>query len=460
MGYPSEPPTLDPLVDGGAASTTRDILRPMLPALFSLDEDLKPVEELAAWPQTDDITFDPFTVRLTLRDARWSDSRPVTGEDVAFSFDKLKQGPTGHRYEVLREVRVVSPQRIELEFKQIVRRWWALFSVDDMILPAHAYSSEWDDGPTVTSGPMRFDGWTKGLEVRMRADTSHYAAPKLGGVDVVFVPDDETRLELLERGELDLLFAEGEVNIGRRATARGFEPQGVFGPTWYELEIDAGDVGANVAAAIVEAIHPTLAAEIFEDSGRPANGISPVFPEPEAPTAEPWRRRGNLNEAKARLGSGGKRSFQIAYARGTPGVIARYMHFRLMGLGLRGELLGIEADAFERLTDDPDDPPAAVVLRLRRGADAPDASWYASRTTSDAIGASRRATREEVGSGPAVGLSRAEWAQAQRDLESAKVIAPLVKARSWIVAREGVEGMRVTGASNGPLWNVAVWDAA
>ena len=49
-----------------------------------------------------------------------------------------------------------------------MRRWWSLFSIDDMVLPEHAYSADWGRGPTVSGGPFEVDSWSDGLRVRLK----------------------------------------------------------------------------------------------------------------------------------------------------------------------------------------------------------------------------------------------------------------------------------------------------
>jgi hypothetical protein len=69
LGYPAEPGTLDPVAQEGASRASRDILEPVLPSLFRLDENLNPHPDLVAgWPEPEEISFDPFTVSLRLRE--------------------------------------------------------------------------------------------------------------------------------------------------------------------------------------------------------------------------------------------------------------------------------------------------------------------------------------------------------------------------------------------------------
>jgi ABC-type transport system substrate-binding protein len=457
----------------------------MMPSLFALDATLHPEPELvAAWPRASEISFDPFTVRLSLRRATWSDGKPITASDVRFSWEKLRGGPTGYRYSALADVKVIDARRLELRFDRVLRRWWSLFSIDDMVLPAHAYTDAWNRAPMVSGGPFVFEEWTPGLRVRMKRNERYWgAAAPLAGIDVVFVPDDETRFQLMERGDLDAMFSEGESNLGRRSRAHGFPPRtgalqgdagasGAFGPTWFELDLDAARLSAPVARAVVEAVHPTLVAEILEDSARPLNAIQPDFStKPDA--FSPWRGRGSLTEATALLAQGrvpggaARAEFQLVYPRtGAAGSIAAFIHFRLREIGITAELVGVQPDAFEEIWMPGDE--AMAMLRLRRGADAPDAGSYASATdlpgaapVDDQVAdAESQVSRERLLRGAVTGLARDPWAAVERGLVSASTVAPLAATRTWIVAREGVSGPRALGASNGPLWNAGTWTMA
>jgi hypothetical protein len=289
-----------------------------------------------------------------------------------------------------------------------------------------------------------------------------FSGPKalVRGIDMIFVRDDETRLQLLERGELDAFFAEGETNIGRRSRARGWEPtggalegtgqaSGAWGPTWWELDLDPARMAAPLARTVVGATDPALVAEILEDSGQVADGIPARFPVAGADRdglpaiGGPWAGRDRL--PRPRSGT-----FRLALARsGTGGGIARFVHFRLIDLGVRAELLELDGDVFERYLEKPDRAP--VILRLRRGADAPDAGAYRATAATDID------RSESAGSPARIGLDARWWAAVQQALHEQASVAPLARVRTWIVGRDGISGPRATGASPGPLWNAAVW---
>ena len=458
FGYPDEPPTLDPLAPGGASSETRDILRPVLPALFRLNNKLRPVPDLVeSWPVPSDISMDPFSVRLKLRKAYWSDRRRITARDVSFSATKLRDGPTGYRYTDLTRVDVLSPRTLRLRFDRPLRRWWSLFSLDDMVLPSHAYSRAWANGPTVSGGPFAFKSWTKGLDVDLVRNASYFGdKAKLGALDIEFVPDDETRLQLLQKQQLDAFFAEGSPNMGRRARASGFPDttkaldgsggaSGVWGPTWIELDMDPARMSAPLRRAVVTGTGPALAAEIFEDSARVLDALPPNFRY--RPGVVPWQVRGDIAKAFA-LAKGTSVGFQLGFPDGPPGAVANFMHFRFAP-GVTIEIAGVEPSTFEKSWLPEKRSPA--FLRMRRGADAPDAASYGRGP--DVLAAES----DGAGTGIEAGLDPAAWGRVEQGLHDAATVAPIIRVRTWIVGRAGVAGPRPTGTSEGPFVDAATW---
>ncbi len=468
FAYPDEPPTLDPLARGGASNETRDILRPVLPALFRLDRRLDPVPDLVrAWPEKTDFTMDPFTVKLTLKKAVWSDGKQITSRDIAFSAGKLRVGPTGYRYRYLKGVDVLTPRSFRLRFDRPLRRWWSLFSLDDMVLPAHAYSPAWANGPSVSGGPFAFKSWTKGFEVKLvRNDAFWGEHAKLATLDIRFVPDEQTRLQLLRSKTVEAFFSEGDANMGRRARAYGFPPtyraldgeggaSGAWGPTWLELDLDSS-LGTAVRRALVEGTEPSLADELLEDSGRAMNAIPADFDH--VPTTDPWRGRGEMEKVHSLVGDS-RPTVRLAFAHGAAAGVANYMHFHFEP-DITVELAGLEADSLEK--DWIPARRAPAFLRVRRGADAPDAESYASSSKQPGSGPvdADVTAAETTGASTALrtGVAPTPWTEVETKLEQAGTAAPLVRLRTWIVGRPGVSGPDPAGTSEGPFAGAATWD--
>ena len=59
----------------------------------------------------------------------------------------------------------------------------------------------------VSSGPFRLVEWRKGDRVILEKNPNYYRAglPHLDGIEIIYVPDDNTRVSMLRAGELDMI---------------------------------------------------------------------------------------------------------------------------------------------------------------------------------------------------------------------------------------------------------------
>jgi peptide/nickel transport system substrate-binding protein len=199
-----------------SALATDDVVKYMLfTPLVAFDEKLNPVPHLAErWELA------PDAVTFHLRgDVRWHDGRPVTAEDVKFTFDLAKDPKTASQMGSVylggvTEATVVDPRTIRFtldgpQAQPLDNFWWApvpkhvLESVPREQLAQNAFNQK-----PVGSGPFRFDSWQKGDRMTLVANDSF--APSLGGrprVDrVVFriIPEATARLTELRTGGVDV----------------------------------------------------------------------------------------------------------------------------------------------------------------------------------------------------------------------------------------------------------------
>jgi hypothetical protein len=134
--------------------------------------------------------------------------------------------------------------------------------------------------------------------------------------------------------------------------------------------------------------------------------------------------------------------------------IATLTHFRLKKIGITAELVGVRPRTFEQSWLPQRRAPA--MLRLRRGADAPDAGAYSSSATRAAVDAAEGRGAPLSGL-PVTGLEPSAWAKAETAVSSTSTVVPLARARAWIVGIRGIAGPWATGTLAGPLWNAADW---
>ena len=161
--------------------------------------------------------------RLTFhlrRNARWQDGAPVTSRDIVFSYRAI-MNPANNvdsRYGFDRIASISAPDTytvvitLKTPFAPIVGYFFGGDS-NYPILPAHLLASQANlnassfNGSPVGSGPYALQSWQRGERMTLRANASYYGgAPAIAHLVLPFVPDDSTRIEQLQTGEVDAAF--------------------------------------------------------------------------------------------------------------------------------------------------------------------------------------------------------------------------------------------------------------
>jgi hypothetical protein len=207
----------------------------------------------SGWERLDSLTW-RFHLR---RGARWHDGRPVTSEDVRFSFDAFADSAFGAparsyiagRLAIIPEdsaaflVRFTEPSSEQL--------YDATYHV--RIMPAHVWGERPRDswaGDTalarlVGSGPYHPARWERGQFLELAADPDYRPAPAIPRVIWRFTSDPDAALNLVLSHEADVL----ETAIGPERAARAAEdtalrivsyPSAAFGFLGFNLAASGG----------------------------------------------------------------------------------------------------------------------------------------------------------------------------------------------------------------------------
>ncbi|HYH79828.1 MAG TPA: ABC transporter substrate-binding protein, partial [Longimicrobium sp.] len=198
-------------------ATTDDVIRFMLfTPLIQYDARLNPVPWLAQrWELSD--TAVVFHLR---NDVKWHDGRPVTAEDVKFTFDLAKDTTTasliGSAYLALvKSATVIDPHTIRFSFtaphaQALDDFWWApipkhlLESTPGAQLSQAAYNRQ-----PVGSGPFKFTAWKPNETLTLEANTAFPAGlggrPKLDRVVFRIIPEPTTMVTELVNGTTDVI---------------------------------------------------------------------------------------------------------------------------------------------------------------------------------------------------------------------------------------------------------------
>ena len=150
--------------------------------------------------------------------ARWQDGRPVTAQDVAFTFaaylDTLVNSPFRASIARIAAVTARDSATAVVRFRQRFPEMFyeAVFHV--RVLPAHLLDTvpraEWTTAPfgraPVGDGPYRFVSWERGVSLELAADPEFFLGrPHLRRLVWRFQPDHPTAVTALVSGAVDAL---------------------------------------------------------------------------------------------------------------------------------------------------------------------------------------------------------------------------------------------------------------
>jgi ABC-type transport system substrate-binding protein len=465
LGYPEEPPTLNPVSDPSPAS--RDILRPVLPSFFLATPDLRYVPYLLAEEPSVTSEGDRLEVRFRIHEqATWSDGTPVTVSDVAFTWRVMTDpsldvaNPFGfHR--VVGVVEEDDPKRGRLLLEGPWPAWRDLFSAGRYVLPAHAASSPadvagWDRGPPVTAGPFRLGEWVPGRSVRLDADPRFWGAePSVEGIEVTFVPDPTTAIQLLQQARLDAVAPMAGVSWGGRLDALSeVEVSRATGPDLISLVMNTERIPDVVLRRrIADSVDRGRFLEVvLREEAEPADGVLP----PELPGAEPaWAAYGTRAPPPAGL----SREIQLVHQRGElMDLLARYVQAELERAGIDAELVPLESDVFHgRFLAGREFDLALVETRSGPAADL--WRWVEVPGAAEPItGLADQNLARLVGEG--VEGNEEALQEAQVGLAEQVPVQPLFRPVVTMGWRAGVSGLAANPTVEGPLWNASAWGRA
>jgi peptide/nickel transport system substrate-binding protein len=461
VAYPDEPATLNPVTEPSPAA--RDLLRPLLPSFYRITPDLRYEPSLlAAEPEV--VSAEGRTeVRFRIReDAVWSDGTPVTVDDVAFTWRVWTEvegwNPTG--FDRLLDVVADEPKAGRLVLDGPWPGWRDLFSAGRFVLPSHvgdpASVAGWNQGPPVTAGPYRLERWVPGRSVVLVADPNHWGGrPAVDRLEVLFVPDPTTALQLLDRGELDVVTPMAGISWGRRlAEVAGGGTSRATGPDVVCLALNAGSVGdVDLRRRIANAVDRARFLEVaLRDEAEPADGV--LVPEQvgaEAawvgygtgpPTGEPVTEELELVHQRTEL----------------PDLVARYIQAELERAAVDAELVALEPDVLfgsflpARRFD-------LAVVEVRTGPSPELWRWVEVPGGGQSLTGLEDRGLVDVARQATDGSEEA-LRETQVRLADVAAVLPLYRPRVTIGWRDGIRGPVANATVEGPLWNVETWAAS
>lgn len=226
---PAEPSHLNPYTSSDAyASRINQLIFDGL--LYRNPETLEFEPHVAkAWEVSDDHLTYTFMLR---DDVRFSDGQPLTGEDVKFSFDTIKNPAVDapHLRNYFKSVvscEVLDPHTVRFTCDEPYYLHLAVLGSFE-ILPRHIYGvGDFNQHPNnrnpVGSGPYVLGEWATGRQVVLDRNTNYWNPDRMGHFDkriAKIITNDNAALMELTRGDMDFMGLTAEQWVGRANTQR------------------------------------------------------------------------------------------------------------------------------------------------------------------------------------------------------------------------------------------------
>jgi peptide/nickel transport system substrate-binding protein len=229
VGVSSDVATINPLYAFDLQEGHLMDLLFMKPAMEAWNDSLGIIEFSPMLAEAWQINKDSNYVTLNLREnMHWSDGKPITSDDIIFSFDVYSDPKVNSRLygmfdnfyrdkefhiEINKTFRKNSNKSLTIFFKDF--KSFAILDINHSILPKHIYegikredieTAELNFNP-VTSGPFKLYKWDRDQKIHLKADSSCFLFNPKNVQEIIFkiIPDEYSLITQLKKGEIDLI---------------------------------------------------------------------------------------------------------------------------------------------------------------------------------------------------------------------------------------------------------------
>jgi peptide/nickel transport system substrate-binding protein len=185
--------------------------------LAILDNTGKPVPSVAeSWKAVDNKTYE-VTIRKGIK---FHDGKPLTAEDVKFSYDFQKEWEVEYvtRYlKKIKEIQVLDPYKVRFKLESPYAPFFTVIFNLTGILPKHIWQDvikrenvkrphDWPNPNPIGSGAFKFVYWRRGEEFKLVRNNDYFDPPKIAGYIQHNYAHHDAVLLALDKGEADLNF--------------------------------------------------------------------------------------------------------------------------------------------------------------------------------------------------------------------------------------------------------------
>ena len=149
---------------------------------------------------------DGLTWTVKIRDdVSFTDGEPLTAEDVAFTYNTVKEASSVNDFTMLDYAEAVDDTTVLFHMTRPFSIWPYTMAVVG-IVPEHAYDSAAYGSNPIGSGRYILKQWDRGQQVILEANPDYYGeAPKMKRVTILFMEEDAAFLAA-QAGEVDVAY--------------------------------------------------------------------------------------------------------------------------------------------------------------------------------------------------------------------------------------------------------------
>lgn len=207
MALGVDPDGLDP--HRTAAAATFQITNNIYDTLIRTtpEGELKP-----ALAESWELSEDGLAITFKLREGvKFHNGRPVTAEDVKFSFERLKdeESPRSDVYANIVDIRVIDERTVEFVTDQLDVALETLFVYPwTAIVPKEAVDEL--RGKPVGSGPYRLEEWIPQQHIILKKNEDYYDPANIETIEFIVMPDATSQISALQSGQIDMILITGD----------------------------------------------------------------------------------------------------------------------------------------------------------------------------------------------------------------------------------------------------------
>lgn len=207
FGLAAEPDTMYPMVQNGTHGRT--IKLAIFRGLFNYNKEGELQPQLA---EDYSVSEDGKTYTFNLRDAKFHNGDPVTAEDVKYTFDSILEPGSKATFaaelEVIENIEIVDEKTVKFHLSEPSAPLLHYLAIPESVIISKSWIEEHgENADPMGAGPFKFVEWKKGQEFIVEKFEEYYEPDKpiLDRIKFVFYTDENTRVNALRAGDVDLI---------------------------------------------------------------------------------------------------------------------------------------------------------------------------------------------------------------------------------------------------------------